>query len=412
MLVTHLSLQHFRNYLALELDLGPGPTVLWGDNAQGKTNLLEAIYLLSTGRSARTTADREFITNCLPPGELPVTRIVIQAQRSAGPFRLEMALAPASLLEATRAGTAWEEVAGAGNGAAGSVQKRVRVNGSPKRLIDLIGQLPAVLFSPEDIELVTGAPAVRRRYLDITVAQLNPGHARRLQSYQRVVLQRNHLLRQIQEGHAQEQELAFWDSALANEGAAIVHQRLIALAGLAPLASRSQLDLSGGNDTLGIQYAAAGLTLSDEYSGGAADLNRRLASALESVRRREIAQGQTVIGPHRDDLRFQIGGMAAGPFGSRGQQRTTALALKLAEAEYLRAQIGEAPILLLDDAFSEMDHQRRTALSTAALSYEQVLITTAERNQLPGAFLADTARYEVISGHVQRHADRTSPLLP
>lgn len=402
MLLTHLSLQHFRNYLSLELDLSPGPTVLLGENAQGKTNLLEAVYLLSTGRSPRATADRELMTRCLPPGELPVTRLAAEAQRAAGPLKLEMALLAAGWLDAAR-GDGVRESDGGSTGkesASGSAQKRVRINGTPRRLLDLIGQLPAVLFSPEDLELVTGMPAVRRRYLDITLSQLDPRYARTLQRYQRVVVQRNHLLRLLQEGRAQEGELAFWDDALLDAGTVILSQRLAALAELGPLASAIQPRLTTGRDVLEVQYAPAGATVSGQLGGDPSDLRRWLATALEAARRREVALGQTVVGPHRDDLRLVVNGAPVGTFGSRGQQRTTALALKLAEAEYLRRQGGDDPILLLDDALSEMDQARRLALTEAARSFHQVLITTADPGQIPPDFLAEATRFRVVSGQV------------
>ncbi|MBI4497333.1 MAG: DNA replication/repair protein RecF [Chloroflexi bacterium] len=403
MLVTHLSLQNFRNYTALDLALAPGPTVLWGDNAQGKTNLLEAVYLLSTGRSPRATADREFMTRCLPPEALPMTRLAAEVQRAAGPLKLELVLLAQDWADAARGGKASAPLAaGSRVGSGGNVQKRVRVNGTPRRLLDLVGQLPAVLFSPEDLELVTGSPVVRRRALDITLSQLDPGYARTLQRYQRVVLQRNHLLRLVHEGQAQERELAFWDGALLDLGAAIVWRRLQELAGLAPLASAIQAQLTGGRDILEARYAAAAEAVLPEAGAGTpTEVRAGLAAALERARRRELAQGQTVVGPHRDDLHLLVNGAAVGAFGSRGQQRTTALALKLAEAEHLRRQTGDDPVLLLDDVLSEMDSERRTALAAAARSFQQVLITTTDPAQFPANFLADATCYRVVAGRVE-----------
>ncbi|MCX6021352.1 MAG: DNA replication/repair protein RecF [Chloroflexi bacterium] len=389
--VTRLQLQNYRNYHMLDLALPDGVTVIHGDNAQGKTNLLEAIYLLATGRSPRAGADRELVARCVPAGEYPIARAAATVQRVAGPLTVEVLIAAAGWSDAAAPGAA---PAPARTGAA---QKRVRINGAPRRLLDLIGNLPAVLFTPDDLDLVAGAPAGRRRFLDVMLSQLDPRYARVLSRYQRVLLQRNHLLKQIGEGQATVAELGVWDASLLDDGASIVQQRLSALDQLAPLAAACHARLTDGKEALSVGYQTA-----DGIAAGAdlAAVREALAAALRRLRPRELAQGLTLAGPHRDDLTLVVNGAPVGTFGSRGQQRTVSLALKLGEADLLRSDGREAPVLLLDDVLSELDPARRRALAETARGFSQVLITTAELDGFPASLLTDANLLTVQAGTV------------
>ena len=237
-----------------------------------------------------------------------------------------------------------------------SVQKYIRVNGVPRRASALVGQLNAVMFSAEDMELVYGPPSVRRRYMDILISQLDRQYLRTLQRYQRVVTQRNSLLKAIREGRSNERELAFWDDRLVSEGEYIIDQRRACIQRLSELAAPIQQGLSGYGEAMEITYRPNVALGSCANTGSVAESMHR---SLRDKRGRELAQGVTVTGPHRDDLRILLNGMDAGPYASRGQTRTVVLAMKLAEAAYLKAHRGQEPILLLDDVLSELDPGRR-----------------------------------------------------
>jgi DNA replication and repair protein RecF len=371
--IVHLSLANFRNYIRLELDLPPNVMILLGGNAQGKSNLLEAIYLSATTKSPRTASDVELINWSALKEKHPVARLEVQAQRAAGDLRVEIALR--GKIAAAEAGASY-------------VQKRIRVNGVDRRAIDLIGLINVVLFSPKDIDLVDGEPAVRRRYLDITNSQVDHRYLRELQRYQRVLQQRNHLLRLIAEHRARPEELDFWDRELVEAGSYLIALRQHTVAALDELARLIHDQLTEGKERLNMLYRSS----VDKEA---------FQEALSASRDKEVAQGMTLIGPHRDDLRFLVNERDMNIYGSRGQNRTIALSLKLAEAKFIAARAGESPVLLLDDMLSELDAQRRYHLLQAALGYRQVVITASDVDRFEPAFLARAARFEVRSGMVE-----------
>ncbi len=231
MWIKHLSLQNFRNYKKQDLDLSRGLTLLLGDNAQGKSNLLEAAFLLATTRSERTSTDADLIGWDALKGTQPVTRVVAQIERANGPLELEVIIAGRPSKGRAKQWTA---------------SKKLRVNGVPRRSIDVVGQLTAVLFTTEDLELISGPPSGRRRYLDVTLSQLDPQYFRARQQYEKVMTQRNALLRRIQMGDAKPSELDFWDEELSHEGAFLTAERAQAVDSLAAHAAAAHRKLSGG----------------------------------------------------------------------------------------------------------------------------------------------------------------------
>jgi DNA replication and repair protein RecF len=275
----------------------------------------------------------------------------------------------------------------------------------PRRATDVIGQVLAVLFTSGDIDLLTGAPADRRRYLDITLAQVDHGYLRALQRYQRVVQQRNVLLKRIQEGRAAPDQLQFWNEELVGQGSVITMARAAAIAELNAHASETHASLSGGRERLVISYVPQ---LAEERRAGMPETveqaRTRYRAILARRQAKEIQAGISLIGPHRDDLRFDLDGKAAGVFGSRAQQRTVALALRLAEARFLHARSGEVPVLLLDDILSELDERRRVSVLDVVENVEQALITTADLDQFSPSFLARAITYEVSDGTVRARA--------
>jgi DNA replication and repair protein RecF len=365
-----LSLNAIRSYPALVLDLGPGLTVVCGENGQGKSNLLEACYLLALGRSYRASSDRDLIAwQAVSTGTAAL--IAARIERAGGPLEARVGL----------------EAAGEAN-----VTKRVRLNGVAKRTVDLVGALAAVLFSADDLALVAGPPAGRRRYLDVLLAQASPAYVRALQHYQRVLTQRNALLRGLREGRARVDELAFWDGALAADAAVLLDARHRAMERLAPLAAEAYGRLAGDGRSFSLSYATT-----VPYAGEvptAADAT----VALEAAHGQERARGMTVVGPHRDDLHLALDGVEMARHASRGQQRLAALALRLAEGRWLAERRGEQPVVLLDDVLSELDPRRRAQVLEEVAGADQVIVTTADLALVPQEALAAARVLRVVDG--------------
>jgi DNA replication and repair protein RecF len=439
MFVRHLGLANFRNYVRLDLALAPGLSVLWGDNGQGKTNLLEALYLLATSRSHRTSAERELVN--WHAGTTPVfARAAADVERHPSPVRLEVVLveaagastgaggpaaAPvASTVPGPAAGLAagpGDEAAGApangsesgraGRAPAAAVRRRVRINGHHRRPSDLLGHLNVVLFSPEDVNLVAGPAEVRRRYLNVALCQIDQHYLRALQRYLRVLQQRNALLREVRERPANAGSFEYWDSQLVELGAALmagwlraitwlnehlaeVHPRLTRDPAGLRAAYRPNVPLGADVDELGRAAAADGEAAVVEL------LRARFEAHLATVRARERHQGVTLAGPHRDDAAFMVGPVDLRVYGSRGQQRAAALGVKLAEAALMERYTAERPVLLLDDVMSELDSQRRDLLEAIVLDQQQVLLTASDPGVLSAGFLGRADRYRVEAGSV------------
>ncbi len=405
MRVERLRLTDFRSYRELDLTLPAGLTIFYGRNAQGKSNLLEAISLISTTRSFRTSSEREAI-RWGAPGRF--ARVVADIARSRDKLEVEVLLAEG--MEDNAATTPASERAPADTTGA-TFRKRVKVNGAPRRAIDLVGQAPIVVFAPTDLDLVTGGPAQRRHFLDLTLCQTHPAYCRTLSRFQKVIAQRSALLKRIREGLDTPQSLAYWDDQLTQLAIPIMQERANFLERASVSAARVYAALDGAE--------APGEHASEESEGlrlvyrpsyqptlmpetDAEQQRKGMLAALEAVRRREIAQGANVIGPHRDDVGFFAGGVDLAIYGSRGQQRTVALALKLAELEYIEAETGEQPALLLDDVLSELDPQRREDLLTAVQGLDQTLVTTTDLTIAPVNALHRAMLYEVSAGAVTK----------
>jgi len=363
-----LSLTNFRNYVSLELPLGPGTFILWGDNAQGKSNLLEAVYLLATTKSARASNERELIGWGAMDDPLPAARVTGELNRGGEGIRLDVGL-----------------VAERGEGVAEgsySLRKQTRVNGVPRRASDVVGTLNAVMFDPQDVDLVTGPPSSRRRYLDVTISQMNRDYLKALQRYGRVLTQRNHLLRAIREGTSQSSQLRVWDPPLIEEAVSIHLARRRMLDEMKRESTAIYGELTGTAESFELRYLPNPREFSEieEEDGAAAGevMRGRLAANVD----REIGQGMTVVGPHRDDVQFEVVGRDASLYGSRGQQRTVVAALKLAEVQLLQLNTGEDPILLLDDILSELDETRRRRVLETVLGSEQAILTTTDLDRI------------------------------
>jgi DNA replication and repair protein RecF len=383
MRIRSLHLADYRNFGRLDVDLADGVSIFVGDNAQGKSNLLEAVYLLATMRGLRAETDAQLIRRESLDGVLPAARVVAEAETREGALKLEVTVV-------ARPGP---------QGPIGT--KTVKVNGVAKRISDAVGRLTAVLFTADDLELTTGSPSGRRRFLDIALAQIEPAYSAARSRFERVLLQRNHLLKRIREGEAKADELAFWDEELVKDGAFILQRRASALEELSAIASDIHSHLSHG-DILGVHYQPRldGEPL-DLAVATAADAASAYASALRRSLGRDIPAGMTLQGPHRDDVLVNLNGLAAAGYASRAQLRTIALALRLAEARLLTARRGEPPVLLLDDILSEMDAGRRESVLASVADTEQILVTGTDWDRFTPEFRAGAALFDVGAGSLR-----------
>ncbi len=376
MYLTSLRLTEFRRYRALDLSIPPEGFVLVGRNASGKSSLLEAISMLSTMRSSRAQSEKELIAwesgAEYGGGIAPFARIEAQVERRAGPAEIAIGMQ----LDQNR-----------GN----RLKKQISLNGKHVRAGTAVGVLRSVLFEPGDIELVSGAPSVRRRYLDIMLSQLDPVYLRSLSRYVRIVEQRNRLLKNLVQSGASwsaaatRQQLDYWDGELIANGAALLARRLIACRELSNLAAARFASFTEDSQ-LSVAYEStvrSNLFDSDSSLSALDELEHRLAfemsETLDRERQHEFRRGVTLVGPHRDDLIVTIDGNPIGAYGSRGQQRLAVIALKLAETDLMTSAGADSPVLLLDDVFSELDAVHRALLAASISSSRmQTIVTTTD----------------------------------
>jgi DNA replication and repair protein RecF len=381
MRLLRLQLADYRNFHRLDLSLGPGASVFIGANAQGKTNLLESIYLLATMKELRAESEAQVIRREAAASPIPAARVVGEGETAAAPLKVEVT------------------VVGREGGSGLIASKTVKINGVPKRLSDAVGRLTAVLFTAADIDLISGAPSARRRYIDITLSQVDSRYVVARSRLERVIAQRNHLLKRMREGLAQAEELSFWDAELARDGGYVFAVRSAALSELVALAGEAHASLAPAEE-LRVEYRPR---LDGKTVESLRDADSAAAAYGEALRRgvpRDVAAGMTLQGPHRDDIAFFLDGEPAAGFASRAQQRTIALALRLAEARLLEARRGEPPLLLLDDILSEMDAARGRSVIEAVSAYDQLLITATGLERFPDGFLDRAAVFQVAAGAV------------
>jgi DNA replication and repair protein RecF len=372
MYVAKLSATDFRSYPQVDLDFEPGVTALVGPNGQGKTNLVEAIGYLATLGSHRVAHDAPLVRE---GAERSVVRgVVVQDGRDT---LLEVEIAPGKANRARRGGAAL-----------------------PKAR-DLLGTLRTVLFAPEDLAIVKGDPAGRRDFLDELLVARAPRYAAVRSDYDRVLKQRNALLKSAgsaRRAGAELRTLDVWDAHLAEAGAALLAGRHELVDALRPLVDKAYAEVSRGGGPTGLDYTSS---VAPEIVGSTDRelLGAAMAAALASKRSDELDRGLTLIGPHRDDLVLSIGGLPARGYASHGESWSLALALRLAAYDLLRADGGE-PVLVLDDVFAELDASRRTSLAELVAPAEQVLITAAVAGDVPEQLTG--ARYDVAAGQVER----------
>jgi len=399
MQLVHLSLTNFRNFIRLETDFPPGTTLLVGANAQGKTSLLEAVYFLAGATSPHASSDRQLINFLALNQPGPFARIVAEVRRGQRLQRVEIRL----VLEPT--GPAGDQ----------RLHKEVLINGVKRRVADLAGGVNAVIFLPQDMRVIEGAPADRRRHFDAALSQADPTYAETLNEYSKVVSQRNALLKQLQDQNGDADQLEFWDEQLADLGSRLIRARSLALNELERLAAPIHLELTRGAESLRLEYFPAfdpvprpegqfGLPLDaplDRTGISRQAIQQGMLEALHSARQEEMARGVTLLGPHRDDCRFSANGIDLRYYGSRGQNRTAMLSAKLAEVEWLQQRTGEWPILLLDEVLAELDAQRRQDLLDRVQRAQQAFLTAADLAMFTEGFRRQATTWRIISGTLQ-----------
>lgn len=348
MFLKKLSLVNFRNYSNLSLEFDQKPTILLGNNAVGKSNLLESIYLLSTTKSQRVELDSELIKE----GE-EFSRVEGILEKSKSETSLEISF---QLIEE-------------------NLSKRLKVNGIQRRSVDFIGNLPAVIFYPSDINMITGPPSLRRWHLDLGLAQVDSDYKKSLTLYEQVLTSRNRVLKRIKVGESKVDELTFWTGELLKQGKVISDKRK----GFFEFVNKLKKPL--GDFEFEFHESILSEERLNQYSG------------------REIAAAATLIGPHRDDFKILQNNRNLAHFGSRGEQRTATLAFKLSQLEFMAQVLGKRPILLLDDVFSELDAKHRESV-IEIVGKQQTIIATVELENIPKEFLDSARILKVTNGEI------------
>lgn len=374
MFLKTLSLRHFRNYQEQLVEFSAPKTILVGNNAQGKSNLLEAVELLATLRSHRTSRDKDLVKD-----EESLAQVSASLKREVGVSQLILTLRR--------------------NG-----RRTVNLNSENlRRQMDFLGVLNAVEFSSLDLDLVRGGPENRRRWLDTLLIQLEPVYAHILQQYQKVLRQRNAFLKgnseNLQEKSVRSQ-LALWDTQLVITGTRVIRRRERAIGRLAPIAELWHSNISASTEHLQIKYAP-NIPLSETHQG---EVQQAFLEKIQQRATAEMHQGTTLVGPHRDEIELIINDTPARQYGSQGQQRTLVLALKLAELQLIEEVVGEPPLLLLDDVLAELDPSRQNQLLDAIQDRFQTLITTTHLGSFDSQWLNSSQILAVSGGKLSTKA--------
>ncbi len=396
--LNHLSLTNFRAFTRLDMDVPRRTLLLVGDNAQGKTSILESIYYLATFTSFHAQNDRQLINFLAAQEPLAVARLVADFRSGGKQRHLEVRLIQE----------------GTGINGSARLRKEILLDGVKRTIHEAMGAFTAVIFLPQMTRVIEGGPEDRRRYLNLAISQTIPGYSQALSEYAQALSQRNALLKQLADRGGDPEQLIYWDTLLTERGAMIIHARISAIAEMEQIAARIHHRLTHAQEILRFVYQPAydpvvqpegqfalPLQTPINRSGFSQERIRMgFMQRLAELRREEVARGVTTIGPHRDELRLISNGIDLGDYGSRGQVRTAMLSLKLAEVTWIKNKTGEWPILLLDEILAELDTQRRADLQTYLLEYEQTMLTTTDLNLFDPAFVQQGTMWRVAQGMV------------
>jgi DNA replication and repair protein RecF len=397
--LTHLSLTNFRAFARLDLEVPRRTLLLVGDNAQGKTSILESIFYLATFTSFHAQNDRQLINFVSSREPLAVARLVVEYHRADRQHQMEVRL----IQESTGANSSTR------------LRKEILLDGVKRSVHEAMGSFTSVIFLPQMTRIIEGGPEDRRRYLNLALSQTIPGYSQALSEYVQALAQRNALLKQLFERGGDPEQIVYWDTLLAERGALIIHARIAAIQELEQIAARIHHRLTHSEEILRLVYQPAYDPIPTPQGQFAlplqAPVNRTgysqerirqgFMQRLAEVRREEISRGVTTLGPHRDEMRLLSNGIDLSDFGSRGQVRTALLALKLAEVTWIKNKTGEWPVLLLDEILAELDTQRRADLQTYLLEYEQTMLTTTDLNLFDPNFVQQGTVWHVEQGLVR-----------
>ena len=397
MYLTHLSLTDFRIFSRFDQDVPQNALILVGDNAQGKTSLLEAVYYLSALDSFQASSTAELINFSALQNNLAVCRIVADYRKGDKNHHLEIRIIRDTMP----------------NGNA-SIRKEVILDGSQTKINSVIGHFNAVLFLPHMLQIATGSPQRRRHYLNLTISQVDPRYNETLSEYNKALTQRNALLKQLNERSGDPDQLSYWDERITQAGSYIMHARIQSIRDIGHLSASIHQELTRGEEVLRLNYLPSyepmpsppgqiELPLDNPIDRSGMDLKEIQGGFRERLlaqRKEEISRGVTTLGPHRDDLRFISNGIDLGSFGSRGQLRTALLAIKLAEVAWLKKNTGHWPVLLLDEVLAELDDYRRQDLLERLSKTEQLLLTTTDLDLFSDEFRKTATRWEIQNGQL------------
>ncbi len=399
MQLTHLSLTNFRNFARLDIEIPNEATLILGRNAQGKTSILESIYYIATLSSFHAKRDRELINFIEGRKALSVARIVGDYKKSGKNHRIEIRI----IKEKTRNGV-------------DRGRKEVLIDGVKKRAGEVIGQFNAVLFLPQMMQIIEGSPGERRRFLDLLISQTSNKYTENLSEYNKILSQRNALLRQLNEKGGDREQLEFWDERLAKRGAEIIFKRIQVIQELEQIASRIHHELTRSNEVLRFAYDPSFDPIStpqnqmelldaptDRSMFSLSQIETGFRQKLDSSQQEEIYRGLTTTGPHRDDMRFLANGISLGTFGSRGQVRTVMMTMKLAEVVWIKEKTGEYPVLLLDEVLAELDETRRSDLLKFVTNGQQALLTTTDLNLFDPKFTVGKKIWRIEEGVLEEN---------
>ncbi|MFA9556237.1 DNA replication/repair protein RecF [Evansella sp. AB-rgal1] len=371
MYIDQITIKNYRNYDHLNLQFENKINVIIGENAQGKTNLMEAIYVLAMAKSHRTSKDKDLIR-----WDQSFAKVEGQFENRNGPFHMEVVFS--------------------------NKGKKVKVNHiEKKRLSDYIGTCNIIMFAPEDLNLVKGSPQVRRRFLDMEMGQIHSIYLYHLSQYHKVLKQRNQWLKDVSQ-KKQKLDITMLEvmtEQLTESASHVIHKRFAFIEKLQQWAQPIHKEISRGKETLEVNYIPS---LDVSYEMDLSTLKIKLEADFHRLRENELRRGSTLIGPHRDDLQFLVNGRDIHTFGSQGQQRTTALSIKLAEIELIYEKIGEYPILLLDDVLSELDDHRQSHLLNTIQGKVQTFVTTTSVEGIDHKTLREAQMYHVDYGKINR----------
>lgn len=367
MRVNALKIRNFRNYEALDLSFDKDCNIIFGENAQGKTNILEAIYLCAAGRSHRTSKDNEMVRM-----HTEGYSIFLDIEKEKQEINIE--------IKYYREG-----------------KKSIKINEIPaKKLGNLIGNLNAVIFSPEDLMIIKDGPSERRRFMDITISQLKPSYFYDLQQYGKILMQRNSLLKEIQLKRTLEETLDVWDEHLIKTGARIIKARKEFVEKINIHAKENHEKITNGKEKLYIGYECS---FKVKNWGSIDNIEECFERSLKGAKERELVKGTTTYGPQRDDCCIILNETDIRIYGSQGQQRTAVLSMKLSEIDIMKDETGENPVLLLDDVMSELDMERQDYL-LRNLEKVQTFITCTDKEYFGKINDVRTGYFHVVNGSV------------